>query len=147
MATASATSSTVKLPEALVSDASALRARMLKLAGYHFDEHPVYGAEISSIRAGTGYADLSQDLERLANLFDAEQETVSTDSYYRPEAPADARRLANQIYEQIQLQIQESDEVIASLYPKAWSLASETYNEVRAAAMFLFRKISRSDLL
>lgn len=78
----------VKLPVALAEEVTALRAAMLDLVTYHFRSRPLHGPEVAAVRLGSGYLDAGQDLDRLANLHDAERAVVSRDAYALGRAPA-----------------------------------------------------------
>lgn len=57
-----------QLPQSLVQDATALKARMLATAEYCLDQAEAV-RELASIRSGAGYDDLKHDLRRLAVVY------------------------------------------------------------------------------
>lgn len=139
--TADATITTVKLPLELVTAATEQRVKMIRVVKYHFEFHPVHGAEIADIVRGSGYPDLARDGERLANLYEHPdvKPVISQDVYYQADDSIKARALANRIYEEIRTQTQSNKPETDALYYSAWTLVSEDYEETRAAALFLFR--------
>ncbi|WP_236516575.1 hypothetical protein [Sandaracinus amylolyticus] len=68
-ASATAGESSARLGEATLQRASAIKARMMKVAEYVLDGDEGAAIELASIRAGAGHADLAEDLTRLAALY------------------------------------------------------------------------------
>lgn len=66
--TVRAAQSEAQLPQALVQEATAVKARMQATAEYCLDQ-PDAVRELASIRSGTGYDDLKHDLRRLAVIY------------------------------------------------------------------------------
>lgn len=129
-----------KLPMELVSKATTLRTRMLLLVSYYLGDHPVEKTEIDDIRIGTGYLDLGGDLERLAGLYDRHDALLSTDKkYYGSTDAADARELNITIMSKLSEGLTPAYREHADLVARIFTLLRKSYNEVRAAATWLFR--------
>ena len=140
--TAAATSSEVKLPMELVNEATAHRAKVIKLVKYHFGDHPTHGAELASIISGIGYPDLAMDHLRLANLHENDEvrPVIALDPYFHAEDSLKSRTLANRIYEEIRTQSTSREQEATRLFYSAWTVVNEDYEEIRAGAEFLFRR-------
>lgn len=86
------------LPAKLVADATDLRKRMLKVLDYHLDTDARAVSLLSSIRAGSGYMDLANDLFALADMYRDHDAQISIDKKsYRPGDMSLARKLADDI--------------------------------------------------
>lgn len=140
---AAALGSGAQLPEALVMAAQEARARMLRVLGFHFEDHEAIGPELVLIRRGTGYQDLADDLVALARLYKANHAALrsGTPLHYRHADEAEAARLAAQIVAELgkALTPAGSRERFALLARVATALA-EAYEEVAAAGRYLCRK-------
>lgn len=133
-----ATRSEVQVPEATFTEASALRARMLRLLEYWMTEDAAVLGELAAIRQGTGYQDLANDLIALSALHGRFGETLSQDKkLYQPGDAASAARLAGTILRHLGLAATADQNEWAAVQPRAWTLLLETYEEVRRAARFL----------
>lgn len=77
-----------------------LRERMLRVLDYQLaDEREEIPALLAQIREGTGYLDRANDLEALAELYEAHATTLARDGKrYRPGDAAEARRLAEVLF-------------------------------------------------
>jgi hypothetical protein len=136
----------VRVPAEVASQATELKTRMLRVATYWFDDHPVHGAEVAAIRSGTGYLDLAQDLSRLARLFRNEAETVRSDRrHYRDGDAALAEALADRLFDALGLGAGGRSESAETL-GRAWALLRSTYDEVAAAGRWLWRREGGDDL-
>jgi hypothetical protein len=81
-----------------VAEAAALRARMLKVAGYFLDDDPEHAPEVAAIRAGTGYKDVANDLYALASLYAKYKALFAHDRRHcRAGDAREAKRLADSI--------------------------------------------------
>jgi hypothetical protein len=133
-----ATRSAVQVPEAIVEEATALRARMLRLLEYWMMDDPAVLAELAAIRQGTGYQDLANDLIALGSLYGRFGETLAQDKkLYQPGDAASAARLAGTILHNLGLAATAEQNEWAAMQPRAWTLLLDTYEEVRRAARFL----------
>lgn len=138
LASAEAQESGVRLPLELIDDATALRARMLKLVDYHLADQPRLKAEIDDIRSGHGYLDLAEDLRRLAALYRSEHAALHADTrFYRLEDAESAGTFAQRIVSELRTQGagQARDQAW-----RTWALVRELYEEVAGAARFLLRR-------
>lgn len=82
---ATATRTEAQLPVSLVTTATTLKTRMLRVAEYHLGDHDVAGPIVAAIRAGTGYLDLANDLIALARVYADYQSVLEHDKKdYKP---------------------------------------------------------------
>jgi hypothetical protein len=97
-------------------------------------------AELADIRGGHGYADLSADLLRLAEVYEAHEPRLSGDaSHYRPGDRRRARELAQCILEHLGEGTVTEERRWADYVQRAWTFAVNTYEEVSATGRWLFR--------
>lgn len=140
---ANARGSEAKLPVALVDEATKLKARMLRVADYHFEPDSPQGREVADIRAGTGYRDLAQDLVRLARLYRDNEETLRRDTVrYQAEDADQAEVLAGTIFRELSAARNSEQRRWSERVMQAWALLSELYDEVTATATWLRRRES-----
>ena len=129
------------IPVTLVEEASALRARMLRVLEYYFGDHPSVGPKLDVVRVGSGYQDLAGDLQVIADMYeDAPLHAIlSRDPmYYRVEDPARARELASAIFDALGLGSEGQAKRLAESSQRAWTLLSRTYDKVRSAGQYVF---------
>lgn len=88
--TVRAAQSETQLPQSLVQEATALKARMQATCEYCLDDGEAV-RELASIRSGTGYDDLKHDLRRLAVLYRDRKAELSGRKY---DAADEAKALA-----------------------------------------------------
>lgn len=137
---ASASATEAKLPESLVAEATEVRARMLRLLDYYFDDDPVVGPRLVEVRQNRGYLDLAEDLVKLATIEDEQIEVIQGDTrHFRATDRADAHRLADRIRKEIDAQTQAELKELNGQFARAWTLAVEATREVCAAGQLLFR--------
>jgi hypothetical protein len=80
----------------LVTEATALRARMFEVAGHFLDDDPAHEAEVAEIRAGTGYQDAANDLYALGGLYEKHGELFAHDRKNdRAKDAREAKRVAH----------------------------------------------------
>lgn len=129
-----------RLPMDLVTQAVAVRDRMLRLCEYHFGDDPVLGPEVADIRSGVGYLDLGLDLMRLGRIYATQRAAVAADTkHYRKDDAALAAALASRIQEELDKDPNAALATRTRELNQAWTLLVRTYLEIRAAALFLFR--------
>jgi hypothetical protein len=143
---ANAQSSEAKLPVDLVNEATATKARMLKVCDYHFDLSTPLGLEIADIRVGTGYRDLAQDLSRLAKIYRDQKKQLENDKvHYRPKDAATADELAHRILEELSASRSGEQKLWAERVHRAWTLLLGLYNEVTCTGAWLLRRDGGKD--
>lgn len=136
---ASATHSEAQLPASIVSIAMTLKARMLRVVEYHLGDHPVAGALVAAIRAGTGYMDLANDLVALARLY---KEYAFLLEHDKKDYQAADQGLAAQAGDQIITLLGGSapeQRKWADRQARAWTLLNGDYAEIYAAGRYLKR--------
>jgi len=133
--------SSAMLPVNIVDEASALRARMLKVLEYYFGDQPTIGPRLRILRAGTGYQDLANDLRECAELY--EEAPVSSviardPMHYQAQDPVRARDLAAAILSALGLEGEGETQRLAQSSQRAWSLLARAYDDLRAAGQYVF---------
>lgn len=124
----------------LIKQAQEVRGRMLRTVSYYLSDQPGKVAIISDIRGFGGYKDVASDLNRLADIYEGHREILSHDvkAYSAADVGA-ARRLATQIVDQLSANTRERHYWI-TMHRRCWRLLAQTYEEVRSAALFVFRE-------
>lgn len=131
--------STARLPEETVKAAYALRAKLMRLLDYYFDEDLAITARLVSIRAGSGHQDLANDLLALTELCREPEVSAVIEHdtrHYEADQLATAEELANTIFRALGLSA-GNDWSEASR--RAWTLLSRDYDALRAAGQLLFQ--------
>ncbi len=130
------------VPAAVTEAGTSIKERMLKVMTYAFGEHPDYAAEIESIRRGSGYQDLANDLQQLADLYDDSDvaAVISKDPiHYRASDPADARTHAAAIFRALGFENADAAQW-TSRVQRAYTALDDTYTEhCHAGALLFFR--------
>lgn len=130
-----------RLPDDLVQEATAIKARMQSCCEYHLIDHPEAGTEVERLRAGRGHRDLALDLLGYADLYQRYQPVVATDSkHYRASDAADALRLSKELFGLLGDALIERERSVSAQLNRAWTLLVDSYNEVRTVGHFLFRR-------
>ena len=138
-----ALASEAMVPVVVVKDAQNVRARMLRVLEYYFDDDAQIAPRLTAIRAGAGLQDLANDLEELADLYeeDGVRLVVSQDAKrWKNDDMASARKLASAIFRGLGLAAQGESAKWADYTQRAWTLLFSTYQEARAVGQFVFRK-------
>ena len=134
------TVSEAKLGADLVANGTGLRGRMLRLVEYYLGDDPDTGPEVAAIRSETGYVDLASDLMRLARLYEEHKEIIRTDAkLYRETDAGEANEVSAKIMRALSEGGKEDYKNWLNLRARAWTLLHESYDEVRAAGLFIYR--------
>jgi hypothetical protein len=139
---AGATKSQAKASEEVIASAQQVRKRMLKLMEHYFGDDEAFGPTVAAIRSGTGYQDLANDLQGLADLFDRPRVKAAVERdpvYYQPGDAQTARQHAGAILTELGLNAAGEAQQWTDLAQRTWTLLSTSYDEVQAAGQFLFR--------
>lgn len=129
------------LPAELVQRAVEHRQRMLRLVEYYLLDHPHVGAEILSIREGSGYVDLASDLSRLGTVAEDHDAVLRHDTkFYRAGDVAEARAISDQIFTLLGEGSDENHTHWTRTVQRLWTLLLEIYEEVRVTALWLLRR-------
>ena len=113
----------------------------MKLLEYYFDDHSEIQHQLASIREGSGYLDMAQDLIKIATLAEAHDEVLNVDTrHYRSSDRADAHRIASRIHEELDAQSPEKLKRLQDQLNRAWTLLVLSWNETCLAGQLLFRK-------
>lgn len=130
------------VPEDVLREAHALRARMLRVLEYWFDEDERLMDELSVIRSGSGHLDLANDLEQLADIQQRPEVAAQLEHdtrHVRPEDAARARVLARQVFSGLGIGVEREHQRWTDLCHRAWTLLLREYEQHRAAGAFLLR--------
>lgn len=134
-----AANTNVKVDAAIMQQATELRDRMVKTAEYNLGHKDSVARELADIRLGTGYLDLANDCARLAALYTAHQSDLAIDKrFYDAADAALAASLAGTIRGEFRAAASRAGQY-GELRPRVYTELVRLYNEVRAAAHFLFR--------
>lgn len=140
-ASAEAVSTDALVAPRVVTEATVLKAKMLKVLEYHLEDEEAL-AECAGIRSGMGYLDLAQDLRRLAALYMDWRELLAADRRrYAAADEKEALRLADE------LSPQDPGAAVrqwVELGQRAWTQLAKDYAELRDTALWLHRR--RPDL-
>ena len=143
---AAALRSEARLPSELAEQAHTLRARMLRVLEFHFEDDLAVSAELGYIRRGVGYQDLADDLVSLATLYGKHQSSMKgTPRHYQAADEQEARRLAECILHELGLSGTVTTSEWNDLQQRASLLLSAAYDEVSAAARYLCRDEPTAD--
>ncbi len=130
------------VPAAITEAGASIKRRMLKLVTYAFGEHPKYAAEIDAIRQGSGYQDLANDLQQLADLYEDEEISaviVRDPVNYQESDPDDARTHAASIFRALGFENADAAQWTARVQ-RAYTALDDTYAEhCHAGALLFFR--------
>ncbi|MBX3197909.1 MAG: hypothetical protein KF894_07165 [Labilithrix sp.] len=134
-----AATTNVKVDAAVMQQATELRDRMLKTAEYNLGHKDSVARELADIRIGTGYFDLANDCARLAALYAEHKSDLALDKRFYDTADVDlAASLASAIRGEYRAAATRAGQY-TDLRPRVFTELVRLYNEVRAAAHFLFR--------
>ena len=138
LASATARTDATRLPEALLTEATAVKARMLKVLDYQLGDDEPVARELAAIRPGVGYLDLAQDLAQLAKLYQTGRAQLQNDRHlYQATDETLAATLSQRIFSELR-----RDEPTAQRerLSQATSLLVYLYEEVAATARWLLRQ-------
>lgn len=138
---ASATESEAQLPASLVTTATALKARMMRVVEYHLGDHELAGPLVSAIRSGSGHQDLANDLIALARLYADYKGLLAHDKKdYQAADQKLAAATGDKIVELLGGGATQAQRTWTDRQARAWTRLDADYGEVRAAGRFLKRK-------
>ncbi len=133
-----------RLPVALVTEALEVEARMQALCEYQLADDPAIKPELDRLRPGTGHRDLANDLLGYARIYELRADVVKADpKHYRADDAARARELAGVMIQKLSTAMTPRARQAFDRYVRVWTLLCLRYEEVRAAALWLWRKSSR----
>jgi hypothetical protein len=129
-----------RLPADVTQGADTLRAQMLRVLDYNAGDQAIIARQLAAIRSGSGYQDLANDLDDLADLYETLAPTLARDTvHYRADDAPRARAAARVIIEQLDLQRRSDITHWIDQQRRVWTLLALSYNEVRAAVHFIWR--------
>ena len=136
-----ATSSNAKLPAQLVQSATAMRTRMRKVCEFHFTDDPALEPKLAYLRLGVGYDDLADDLFGYAGIYHDHAAIVkATPKYYVASDETQAVQLAERILTSLGYRGTKETAEWSALQTRAFTFMMRSYDEVRAAGLFLGRR-------
>ena len=137
-----AQTSEAQLPESLVTQALAVRTRMLRVLDFHFDSDPQVAPGLAAIRSGSGYQDLASDLMALGGLYGEHKKTLAagTPLHYRAGDSTEAAQLASRIVAELGKSLgQAARSAQAQQLAQVTTLLVTAYDEVTAVGRHLCR--------
>lgn len=130
----------VRIPAALVAEASEVETRMQALCEYQFADDPEIAPELARLRPGTGHRDLANDLIGYARVYELRADAVKADSkHYRADDVSRAEALSGAMIQQLAAGMTPKARAAYDRYARTWALLNKRYNEVRAAGLWLYR--------
>jgi hypothetical protein len=134
-------SSNAVLPSSLLQEGQQVRTRMLRVLEYWFGDHDTIAGELAAIRSGTGYQDLANDLDDLADLYarTSVRDLIAQDRKdYREGDIGEARRLSATIFTALGMDEDNEADGWTNASRRAWTLMLREYAAHRRAGEFLF---------
>ncbi len=129
----------VQLPVALVQIATTTRKRMLELLDYHFGDDVDEGPELISIKRGSGFKDLANDLQRLAKMWLDHHDEIKDDRKHYQAGDGDAARKHTRAIMKLLGDASGDAATWTDLVARSWTLLLEIYKEVTDTAVWLMR--------
>lgn len=128
--------SSAKLPAQVVAQATEVRGRMLRVVQYYLPNN----AEVREIRGGVGYTDLASDLSCLVQLYEGPMTGMPVDGvHFDAQDLGRAKTLFKAIINELTSQGNGDYETWQEQLARAFTLLRDTYDTIRAAALFVFR--------
>jgi hypothetical protein len=129
-----------RLPKALVDDAMGLKRQMLSVSEYNLGHLPDVARILEDVRAGSGYIDLADDLNRLGLLYLEHASLLERDqSKYDPADAERAFSLDAQIVEHLDADRQGDAAFWSGQAQRLAALLRVTYEDVALTARWLLR--------
>ncbi|MBI5479039.1 MAG: hypothetical protein HY906_09295 [Deltaproteobacteria bacterium] len=126
-------------PAPLLERCRELKVEMLEGLGYALRADQPAQRILSDIRRGTGYLDLADDLQRLADLAHVRFAAIEHRCDLTRGHVDEARKLGSQLMETISTPQPKDLSQWADLRVRAWTRVCRNYEEVRAAAAYIHR--------
>ncbi|WP_437806579.1 hypothetical protein [Sorangium sp. So ce1078] len=141
---AGALTTDARLPVELLTEAMEVEGRMQALCEYQLGDDPAIKPELDRLRPGTGHRDLANDLLGYARIYELRADVVKADrKLYRAGDAARARELAGMMIQRLSTALTPKAREAYDRYVRLWTLLCQRYDEVRAAALWLWRKNAR----
>ncbi|WP_437943548.1 hypothetical protein WMF27_42630 [Sorangium sp. So ce281] len=138
------TTTDARLPVEIVREATEIEGRMQALCEYHLSDDPAIRPELDRLRPGTGHRDLANDLLGYARIYELRAGVVKDDrKLYRAGDAARARELAGVMVQRRSTAMTPKAREAYGRYVRVWTLLCRRYDEVRAAALWLWRRSAR----
>lgn len=139
-ALAAATRTKARLPVDLVASAVELRKRMVRVLDYNLGQLPHVVALLEAVRSGRGHLDLGSDLVVLGGAYENHAEALALDKrHYDREDAQRAFDTAQSIQDELDRGLDTDQRQALLDLANVWTLTWESYNEVRDAALWMFR--------
>ncbi|HEU4406876.1 MAG TPA: hypothetical protein VFS43_16535 [Polyangiaceae bacterium] len=136
-----ALASEARVPNEVVREARAQRARVRQVLTYWFGRHPDIAAELAYRRRAVGYVDRVSDLNALARLYERDEVRAilaDSDPNYRETDADDARRLARAIFAGLGVRAERETQRWTSHTQRAFTLLSRAYEAHRRSGLYAF---------
>ncbi|MBL8605250.1 MAG: hypothetical protein JNK72_25190 [Myxococcales bacterium] len=136
----------VVLPEALITHAVDLRARMLKVVIHYFEDDQELAPEVKALGRKKGYAATVSDLQKLAGIYEARKTVVERDpKYWRAGDAQEAREAASEIEKALAAARGEAEQRFSEASQKLGHALGPVFEEVRSTALWLLRKVGGAE--
>jgi hypothetical protein len=136
---AGAITSDARVPAELITEGTAVRARMFKVLDLLFEDDAELGPVVRHMHQGTGHRDLANDLLRGAEIYRVQSALVaSVPKYYATTDEADAKRVGGEILRHLGTEKNAAE--WSDLQARAATHLLAVYEEVAEGGRFLTRK-------
>jgi hypothetical protein len=143
-----ALATSAQVPEPVLHDGQDRKARMFRVIEHWAGDDADVATELAVIRSGTGYQDLANDLDALADLYQREdiRQLIANDKkHYRADDVVGARKTSQAIFKGLGLAQDSEAQVWTGMAQRAWTLLSRAYAEHQRCGVFLFGKSENTD--
>lgn len=135
-----------RIPAALSTEARTLKRRMRTACEYHLSDDPVMGPQLALLRPGSGHRDDANDLLGYARVYELRHDILKTDTkHFRAGDAGRAKELGGIIIQALSKAMTSGGRDAYSAFVRCWTLAHNRYDEVRQAALWLFRNDATRD--
>jgi hypothetical protein len=136
-----ATTTDAKVPPAVLSKGRTIKARMMKLATFVFDDDPTIAPHLAHIASGSGHRDLSADLDALAVLY-AEHLTILSQfpKHFVATDLDNARIISQEMIDHLTSEQRAARTHWLGQQARIWTLLKTHFNDTRDTVLWLLRR-------
>jgi len=130
--------SSARIDDALDTSSRALREKMLRVLTYHFGHEVEVADKLAAIREGSGHLDRANDLEALAELYEARTAALAVDTvFYDAGDAARAREGAASLYRAVGANAGNEAAAWTARAAKLWPEVTRVEAALRRLGVFL----------